>query len=390
MPDAIDAGPLLLAPSLFVGYSTDSNIFRNRDNIADEIAEIELALAGIVPFRNSEFLFDFETGFYNYQQQSITQDLARRGGLALNLNFSTHDQLNLSARRIRDFSNLTNVDEGGEFVFEGQPYDMNRGELVLQRSQPNRPGYYFRFTFNDLKFVIDDPCDPDVNPQDCVPFFDYTGFDTAGEYRHPLSARRWLTVYVGARRFDHYEPDTRESTSEPFRRELSNTAMVGLRGFLGRGQPYVVRLGYGTFEYEGIDGVEFGGLVGFARWSPRVGARTAMDLALSRRTLPSNFDTFFVNNNIVADISREWLQYSRVGLEVALTRNQYGDPVQIVGCTGSDTRDDRIGTEAYVQLQPHRRAGFPLSAGYVIRDSNCDAVDYDAAVVGAGVTLGWF
>jgi hypothetical protein len=70
--------------------------------------------------------------------------------------------------------------------------------------------------------------------------------------------------------------------------------------------------------------------------------------------------------------------------------NRYGDPIEVSGCGTFIRDDDRYGVEVYVDWLLYERLGYRMALSHEWRDSNCDAFDYGATVVSAGIALGWF
>jgi hypothetical protein len=135
--------------------------------------------------------------------------------------------------------------------------------------------------------------------------------------------------------------------------------------------------------------------VGSGRWRIPIGGRTKLDLTANRRVLPSNFDTYYVNNDLRAHFYREWLYGSRFGIEAWWSVNRYGDPV--LEDTGQDypeacfgkREDRRTRAEAYLSWLPVPRTTFRLGLSVDDRNSNCPVFAYDSTQLTAGISYGW-
>jgi len=278
----------------------------------------------------------------------------------------------------RGASDVKIVDEGGELVYRDAPFDYNRAEVVWQRAIPGRAGFAVRVARVDLQF----------EPDPTVPFFDYSGWDTALEYRHPIPGRRWLRLYYDSRRFDHFEAGVDHSTSEPFRQEQSDSLQGGVVGFVGRDHPFDVRVGYGKFRLVGT-GAEYNGVVGLANVTLNLGGRTWLNAVLWRRPLPSNFPTYYIVNSLRVSVERNWVRNMKAGIAVEHSRNRYLDPLPID--EGQEIREDqRYLWEGYLDWSVHPQLAVRLTAGRQRRDSNFPQIEYSATGAALGLRLGWF
>ena len=404
-PEGLRVGRWILAPYLSTDYEADDNIFRRADSESPESDRISTLTAGLsasMPFKMSMLKLDYEGSDLNYSDHVFSRSVSHEASAELDLKFGSHDRLVLRDRLVRSFADVTNIDEGAELVFDGQPYDLNRWEVELSRNVPRRQGYQLRISRSDLIF------DPDTG--EAVPFFDYRGFDSFFEYRRPFSRQAWMTGSYHRRRFDHYAPqgsstqlsDCATGVGVVCRREITDAIEIGLRGRLAKGQPYFVRLGYGELGYEFPNGPrpenasDFNGVVGIANWRFMLAKRTHLDISAQRRPLPSGFDTFYINNALRTTWSRSWLSAYRVDVNLAVAVNEYGDPIQLSGCDiasrGEDfrRRDRRGEIGGAVRWTPHPRLGLKLNVRHERRRSNCDTTEFDATAVTMGVTLGWF
>jgi hypothetical protein len=385
-PDGIVAGKWVLNPYGFFGVEYDSNVFRRAVNIeSDWIQRTTLGLTATIPVRNSAGLFEYTADRYAYQTVQFTRDWNQYGRAGWRWNLSSGDTITVGTSYTKGITNVQEIDPGGELTFLGQPYNLARWDLQIDRAIPRRQGYLIRISRVDMNW------DPDEG--EIVPFFDYRGWDARYEYRQPAAAIDWFIVYGEMRRFNHYRPRNTPGweLGVPFRKEESGSLQVGVRGFLGRGQPFFARIGYGEFEYTGAEpsATKFQGIVGELNWSLSVGARSSLELSLLRRPLPSTFPTYYLIDELRVNAERPWRQYSSMGLSVLLSRNTYGDAVA-VSCNGEIRQDNRWEAEAYLDWLIHRKFGFRVAAAHYERTSNCDLADFKANVVTTGLTMGWF
>lgn len=394
-PDGMAVGRWFLSPYLFEGVELDDNVFlSSTDPESDQILRTTLGLEALLPVRRSALTFEYTADRFDYQENQFSREWAQEGAARWRMDFASGDRLSLTERYSLGISDTRAVDEGGELVFQGQAYNLNRWGVELSRSTPKRPGYLISFRRSDLNWE-----EPEDDEQ--IPFFDYRGFDSAVEYRHPVPPVNWLIAYASVRRFNHYEPRgaedpvTGESIWEPgvpFREEESESVQIGMRGVLGREQPFFARVGWGRFAYTGeqASNKDFNGLVGQAQWQLRAGSRSRVEMLLNRRPLPSSFPTYYIVNEFRVRADREWLMYSRVGVDLRLSRNRYGEPVPGTGCGDRIRRDSRLSLEVFMDWLVLRRFGFRLAGAHYDRDSNCPGASYSDNTLTAGMTLGWF
>jgi hypothetical protein len=383
VPEGIPVGPWILAPSFQSRYEASNNIFYENDQNAerDRIAKIGAGIVALLPFRNSSFELSYQARKENYDENPFPRDLSQVAGFDLELKFKSGDVLAFRDVYRRDFARAEEVDTGGELTsFEGEPYNINRWEIELSRTDPGRQGYVVRIRRQDFNYEGDKD----------IGFFEYRGFDNAFEYRQPLPENRSWVVRYGSRRFDHYDPFYVDAPhGVPFRKEKADDVQLGVLGTLGEGQPFFVNLGYGRFRYEGLDESEFDGLVGEAAWRLQVGGRTRLDLKAIRRALPSNSQTHYINNAVRADLEREWLRFES-GTELEFIKNDYADEVPDFGVCDGRRKDSTYKAEVYWGWRVHERLRFRMSSYYSRRSSTCDSSDYEAAGIETGIALGWF
>jgi hypothetical protein len=383
LDEGLTAGPWILAPFASLQFEAQDNIFRTspgsaRPKESDDISDLAAGLVATLPFRNSHLRLDYRGNRLDYRDHVFERDVSHDGLLELSLNLRTQDRLVLREQVIRSFADLSSIDEGGELVFEGQPFNVNRWEVEMLRQVGGRPGYVARFTRVDVIFQTEQP----------VPFFDYRGFDTAFEYQHPLAGQRWFVAHVSASSFDHFDPD--DPVGVPFREARSESVQAGLRGSIVGEREYFVRVGYGRFRFGIVDADDFGGLVGEARLRMALGPRMVLELSGQRRPLASSFDTFYTNSEFGAKLERQWTRLLKVGLDATFAENAYGEDTLQVDCQGRVRRDTRLGVEGFVDWSLHPRLAIRLGAEQTDRDSNCDQSRYEATSGYLGLRMGWF
>ncbi len=379
LPEGHAVGRWIFAPWLAYDYEVEDNVFRAADSQGPQSDEIDVLSGGVVgylPFRRSMFIVDLEASQLAYQTNTFTRDTDFYATAEGRFNLSTHDSVGILGHYTDAFSDIGDVDPGGEIVFRGEPYIRKRFDVELQRAVPLRAGYYARFSYIDQRFTDDD----------ATAFFDYEGYDIAGEYRQPLASYKWIVVYYNTRKFDNFKP----GESEAFRQENSDTVQLGLRGVAGKNQPFVVRVGWGRFKYEILDRSEFTGITLFTQWRLAIGGRSTVDLSAYQRPLPSDFNTYYNNTQLTGDFARAVGRYSELGIRARYDHNAYGDPIAVSGC-GVFIRDDRrYELEGSLTWRLHKRFGYEMSVGHERRDSNCSVFSYEATVASAGVRFGWF
>lgn len=406
-PSGLRVGRWVVQPSLRTDFERDDNIFRqDEDNqqsaigaAADSITSLTAAIAAYLPFRNSMLQLDYTGTQVQYDEFEFPSDIAQDFGANLTMNFSTGDVMTLRGQYIDSFteSSQGNDIDGdlaigpGELFFTGQPFVRQTYEIQFERSMINRPAYLFRWRSSQLSY--DDLA--------AVSFFDFDGDEVAAEYRHPLPGRRQVTAYLQTRRFDNFriEMAGNQSSRELFREERADQLMLGLIGFLGKGRPYLVRLGYGNFRYGVIGETEFEGLVLFGRWRVPLGSVTSMEFVANRRPLPSGFDGdfFYINEQLTVSLERLLGRITATGLNLVATRNEYNRAELVndtsngqTGCPNYVRQDRRARFEPYVTLAVNSRLSFDLTLVHEFRNSNCVNGDFDYTSLNAGVTFGWF
>ncbi len=399
VPEGIQWGPWVLAPFFRASYLADSNVFlepNDDESSSDRVAEFTGGLVGHLPFRNSSLELGYATSKEDYEVAEFSSDWAQKGEIDLELNFKSGDTLSLRDVYREDFARSSSIELGDDIafgdvrVFEPEPYTLNRWEVEFSRDEPQRQGYLVRV--RRQVFVY--------NGETAVGFFDYRGFDNVFEYRQPMPGKRRLLLRYGTRRFKHYDPRCKSETEDqclggigvPFRKELSDNLEAGLMGTLGDRQPYVVRLGYSWFRYEGTRSSESKGLVGYAAWRIVLGNRTNLELRASRQPLPAT-ETYYISNSIRAKLKREWLHFES-DAELRYYLNDYADPVSGCDLDGGvlaigRRRDSTYKLDASWAWRMHETFKIEISAFHTNRRSSCDNADYQSTGVGTGIVLGW-
>jgi hypothetical protein len=383
----LSVGKVIFLPFAGFDYRVDDNVFRRSEELdptGDRIATYTAGVGVVVPVRNSLFALNYQLSKRNYAVNNFPRNLDHDLGLNFTFNFGSGDTLVVSDNYTIGSTDLQRVDAGGELVFDGEPFRYNNLQFALDRTIPGRWGYSARISRIDFAYEEQDPGEPPRN----LAFFDYSGYDMGFEYRHPLAGNRWIVGYVGARRFDHFETDL--ANAEPFRREVSDTLQVGIRGLVHVRDPYFVRVGYTKFEYELTEGTGFNGFVFDGRWRTQLSPRTNLDASARRFPLPSAFDTYYIINELRTGLAHQWLRLFTVGGNVRVSANRYGDLIPIQDCSDVIRRDLVYDVEGYVDIMPAQMYRFRVAVARLQRDSNCPTSTYTANVVTAGFRFGWF
>jgi hypothetical protein len=398
-PDGLPVGRWILAPYFVSQVGLEDNLFRVSGCAEDDpdcleaqtVSRTMLGLAARLPVRNSLIELRYEAEKRRYERSAPPKRPLEEIAAALaQFSFSTGDQLAISDTYTRGSSDVRAIDEGGEFEFQDDPYDLNRFEAMWTRTNPSRQGFILRFARVDLNFAPPENPDPEDPDNDLIPFFDYRGFESNFEYRQPMAGRKWIRVYYDSRRFNHYNPNLRSETGVPFRKEVADTLQLGLGGTAGRNKPFNVRFGYGRYRLEGT-GAEFDGIVGAADLAIGIGARTNLTFNFWRRPLPSNFPTYYIVNSLRMGVERPFLREFMAGVSLVYARSQYGDVLIIDGTPENEIRkDQRFVVEAYLDWFVHPRIAIRVAGGHQQRVSSSEGSGYTASAVSVGLRLGWF
>ena len=390
-PEGLTVGRWVLAPYYIGQAGLEDNLFRlnscPEENPgcldAQTVSRNTLGLTARLPVRNSLIELRYQADKREYESFDPIRPLEHTGAALFQFTFSTGDQLTVSDTYTRGSSDVRAVDEGGEFEFQDRPYDLNRIEATWARTNPSRQGFIVRVARVDLNFS------PPADEEQPLPFFDYRGFDSAFEYRQPMAGRKWLRVYFGSRRFNHYNPNDPDEKGIPFRKEVADTLQIGVGGQAGRNKPFDLRVGYGRFRLEGTE-AEFNGIVGAAEAGIGVGARTQLTFSFWRRPLPSSFDTYYIVNSFRVGAERPFLREFMVGLSFLHSRSQYGDVLPLEGEEDQIRKDRRYVLEAYLDWFVHPRVAIRVAGGHQQRVSNADHSEFEASAASVGLRLGWF
>jgi len=388
--EGVVVGKWLLIPYAWAAYEYDNNVLRTNEAraSADNVTTLTGGLSALLPFRQSLLELSLETEQVSYANHAFTRDSDNEIGVDLTLNFSRGDTLVISDYYLKGFNDV-NALEDSEVTFDGVPFDRNVAYVELSRSIPREKGYYVGLSYVTTEFDEDEPSSQF--------FYDYSGFDGGVEYRQPLSSYKWLVAYYGLRRFDHFIPGS--PRSQPYRREVTDNFQIGLRGVSGRGQPFVVRLGYGRFRYEfpidQIEPLDTKSWWAFARWRLLIGGGTRLLLTLDHEPRPSQFfNSAYANTQIRVEASRQWLRESEYGLRLRFNNNQYENEIytgdEPFGCGFIERHDKRYEVGVYAEWAIHRRMAYTMEASYELRRSNCFIYDFDATNIAAGISFGWF
>ena len=134
----------------------------------------------------------------------------------------------------------------------------------------------------------------------------------------------------------------------------------------------------------------FEGLTGFGSWIMRLGERTRFNFSASRRPLPSNFQTFYIDNEVRVEYALDFARHSTFAASAAFGRNRYGDP--ILECGPRTREDDRVNLRSGIAWNLAPKLGLNIVGRHENRDSNCEEGrgDYDVSSLEVGIVLGWF
>jgi hypothetical protein len=376
--DGFILGRWILAPWMGARYGVDSNVFREVEGQEEEdtITGWGGGLEALLPFRKSMLRLNYEATDLEYAENVFDRTLAQKIGADLELSFRSGDVLALRESYTQDFAR---IEEQVEDVFTGQPYNINQWEVELRRELPQQQGYRMRVRRRDL--IYEDTLTTGFA-------FEYRGFDNSFEYYQPLGERSKGVAQYRMRRFNHYDPTDPDAVGTAFRKEETDSLLVGLQGQLGDQQPYQVRLGYASFKYKGVDSEDFTGIVGALNWRIVLGGRTDLRLSLTREPLPSNFDTFYINNELRSLLTRQWRRFEG-GADLRANLYTYGDEDLTVGCTGT-RQDTSYDAGLFWEWKIHPRFSFDVEGHHYDRSSNCDGFDYTATSLETGFSLGWF
>ena len=386
----IKAGPVIIAPSLAVGYAYDSNVLQLPADVnpePDEILTLQPAIQITIPFSNSSFRIGDVLTYVDYNQTPQTQGKTANDAVAdLTLNFGSLDQLEISAHNIVGVAATLAFDPGGEVGFQGNTFTLHKEAVIFSRLLPGARGYRFGLERNALRF------DPSIT----VNFYNHRGFDGEAAYFQPLSPNTRLAFgYLGSR-YDQYDAQNPSTLS---RTESGDIVYGQIEGQLGPRQPYMVRLGWDHLAFGGTQTQatgDFSGVIGQVNLSAIVGGGTAFFVAVQRQPYRSYdaSNSFYVSNLAVGSVERRFLGGTSVGGSVLFSINGYR---QISSSTNDATQvttyyyreDRRVQLEAHANLELAERVAFRVSLARNRRYSNAPGADYNTTVFFGGFVLGW-
>ncbi len=384
VPEGLPAGPWIFSPFLVFGYEYDSNpLFRPESVGSDRIAILTPGLGAFLPIGNSGFRLQVERSHYNYELLDLDDNQVTEIHAAADLGFSSSDRLLMAFDRTSGLARTVQAfDEGGEAVFQGDTFDLNKSTVELSRSVYGHRGYLFRVERRDLVF----------DPNTTANFFNYRGWSYAAEYREPVSPQRWLVVALEGRKYDHFQV-----LIEPgaiYRQEDSRMVYIGLDGRFTRQWRTRVRLGYGDFRFPMADGQDFSGVVGDFNLSYRSpGERLDVQLLANRRPYASFFfnNTYYLNTSVGLNANYAVRPRLTFGGRAFYGHSTYGDRLVNPGDPQEGLiREDQFRTvelSGRVDLAPW--VGITVSARESRRTSNYEGVEYEAKSVFGGLAIGW-
>jgi hypothetical protein len=393
-PEELLIGPFRVAPRLDFSFGADTNVRRaDVEDSSDSYTSLGAGVVAILPFHNSTFELALQADDVEYTQNTFASDVATDASLAFDLRFGTGQRLRIRDRFERDFTQVRDPDVqeslNPEDAFFGEPFSRNELEVFYEHFDRNLRGFVMSLARGDFVYEGDQP----------VGLYEYRGFEGIFEYHHPLPRTMRLIGHQRIRRFNHYDPNRPDCVGVPYRREVSGNTEVGISGE-SRGD-YLVRLGYGRFEYRrqgdfcypvDVSGEDssFTGLTGFARWRRPLGARTALIFIASRRPLPSNLDTYYISNDVRVIVERDVSERFNTNLELGYDENNYADPIpeDVLTCSGL-RQDRRWDARATAGWDIHRLFGAQVDFTHDERNSNCEGQDYASDSITVGLRLGW-
>ena len=387
----IIAGPFIISPVIETDLEVDSNVLNAPEafgqDTGDASASVGFGIDVRMPFGNNLFEFQYNGANVDYDKSEFAGGLRQQATLGVRLKFRSSDRLRIRDSFLRDFAQILDSsipDQGPGFEPEqkyfGSPYIYNRFDIDLERNESHRIGYRVQIGRRDFQYE-----DGTVGTQ-----FEFDGFDNTFEYFQPLSSGRKIVVHYSMRRLNNY----RDGEGQ-FREEVSDAVEAGLVG-VGGSRPLFFRVGYSRFLYDYPDGTSsnddsdnFRGLSGFARWLLPFGGRSSLALTVSRRPLPSSFDTFYVSSQFRGTAERVFRPRVRVALLGGVRQNRYADEIPQLRCDG--LRQDWVWDAGFrASWSPHHLIQLRLAGAHEERTSNCENVDYVSTSVNLGINLGWF
>jgi hypothetical protein len=388
--DGIVVGPFVLAPSLDLDVEADSNVINAPpDTITDPAAvsaSVGFSLDALLPFSNNALIFSYSGAEVGFDSEDFEGGAKQEGELELDLNFGSGLALTINERFRRDFAQVqdSSIPQTGpgfdpEFQFFGQRYTYNRLDVEIEGDTPAAFGFGVRLGRRD--FIYDEGT---VGTQ-----FDYQGMENSFDFLQRLSAGRQVVVQYSMRRLNHFRDG-----EGLFRKEVSDSIEAGLSG-VGGVRPFYFRVGYSRFFYKFPEGKppeeqgsDFRGLAGFARWRLPFGGRSAVSLSLSRRPLPSNFDTFYITDQFRMIAERLFRPRVRLAALFGLRQNRYADEIPELRCGG--LRKEVLWDVGFrSSWRVHPLLGLSLSGRHEERASNCVGLDFVSTSFNLGMEIGF-
>jgi hypothetical protein len=387
-PVGFPAGPFVIGPSLTTGYSYDSNVYLQPEELnppPDQVLTVEPALQLTIPFSNSTFRLGDTLRYLDYKRTPQTSGKTSNDAFAdLTLNFASRDMLDLSAHHVAGVAETLAFDPGGEATFRGNSFRFHTEGVSMSRELPGTRGYRVAVDHNALSF------DRSV---DTVSFVDYRGFDGECAYLQPLSSNTRIAFGYLATRYDQFNLGTICGPNEVCRTENGNSVYAQIEGRLGPKQPYSVRLGWERLDF-GLNAApkDFSGLIGQVNVSAIVGGGTTLTFVANRQPYRSSVpgNNFYLNGQIGGRVERPFPQGSVVGGELNFSQNAYDQPATADPEASTALRRDRtIRLEVYANLTVADHTVFRVSFLKNRRYSNFPGADYNDTVVFGGFVLGW-
>ena len=385
-PVGIPAGPVVIAPTMTVGYAYNSNVFLNTESLSpspDQVLTLEPSVALTVPFSNSSFRIGDTLTWVDYKETpQVAGKTSNDAEADLTLNFGSLDTLEISAHNISGVAETLAFDPGGEVGFRGNSYRLATESVAASRDVPNARGYRFGLRRNALKF------DQTLE----ITFFDFRGFEGEAAYVQPLSQYTRLSFgYLGSR-YDHYDISPGSDPAAVYRTEAGDAFYVQVDGQLGPKQPYSARIGWERLDFTGNAAKNFSGVIGEAKLSAIVGGGTTFTVTALRQPYRSFFEdnNFYLVNILGARVDRRFPTGSAIGGDFSFTRADYGEPSPPGSLAPGLLRRDRtIVLEAYANLAIREHVFLRLSINKNRKYSNFPGADWDALVVFGGFVFGW-
>ena len=399
LSNGVPIGPVVVAPSLTCSYDYDTNVFlfdvlppQDPSNPPAHpppepqgIATIEPAVTLTLPFGQSLFKLSDTLRYRNYEKSAELN--GRQSNIAsadLALNFSSLDSLELTADLTNGKADTLAFDPGGQVVFRGESYRLDREGMKVAREVFGQLGYRVNVARSNLHFA-------DVQAPG---FFDYSGYDGEAAALIPVLENANLSFgYVGTR-FDHFDASPGPTNGTLSRREIGDTAYVGLEGRLGPRRPYHIRLGWESLKFDGgpAGGTDYRGVVGEGALA-LVGGSGFSLLATAVRT---PYRSFFEPNNYylyqggVLEARHLAPGGTSVGGRAQVALVNYPDPVATTEHPeGIRERDWTFSLVGYANLAIRDHVSFRISLGRAVRTSNFPDRNYRDTVLSGGFIFGW-